>query len=135
MSCLLLAAEKTVFIVTAIRQHPVVKILSYPYTDILCKSKNLSLCLPNQALRHEGVWGMDLQIHVFLTAALTEDEWSASGPGRFTPGESASGLDKVEKRIFLTVTDLQLRPLYQLHNLYVTIKQIKLRVLHFILSF
>jgi hypothetical protein len=29
--------------------------------------------------------GVDVQIHVFLTSALVEDEWSASRPGRFTP--------------------------------------------------
>jgi hypothetical protein len=53
-------------------------------------------------------------------------EWSASRPGRFTPGEKApgthwiggwvdprSGLDNVEKRKFLTIQGLELRPLGQ----------------------
>jgi hypothetical protein len=35
--------------------------------------------------------GADVQIHVFLTSALDGGEWSASRPGRFTPGERASG--------------------------------------------
>jgi hypothetical protein len=56
--------------------------------------------------------GMDLLIHVFLTAALVGGAWSASRPGRFIPGEKAActhwiggwldpraGLDDLEKRI------------------------------------
>jgi hypothetical protein len=54
---------------------------------------------------------MDAYIHVFLNSALVGGEWSASGPGRFTPGETApgthwkggwagprTGLDAAEKR-------------------------------------
>jgi hypothetical protein len=50
-------------------------------------------------------------------------EWSASCPGRFTPGERApgthwiggwvdprAGLDDIEKRNFLTLPELELRP-------------------------
>jgi hypothetical protein len=57
---------------------------------------------------------MDIQIHVFLTSALTGGEWSASRPGRFTLGEGSpashwiggwvgprAGLDDVEKWKFL----------------------------------
>jgi hypothetical protein len=33
--------------------------------------------------------GMDVQIHIFLTSALAGGEWSASRPGRFTPGKKA----------------------------------------------
>jgi hypothetical protein len=60
--------------------------------------------------------GVDVQIHIFLTSALAGAEWSASRPGRFTPGEGAAGthwiggwvrpragLDDVEKRKFLTL--------------------------------
>jgi hypothetical protein len=60
--------------------------------------------------------GVDVQIHIFLTLALIGGEWSASCPGRFTPGERApgtnliggwvgprAGLDEVEKRKFLTL--------------------------------
>jgi hypothetical protein len=32
---------------------------------------------------------VDVQIHVFLTSALVEGEWSASRPGRFATGERA----------------------------------------------
>jgi hypothetical protein len=31
--------------------------------------------------------GVDIKIHICLTSALGEGEWSASRPGRFTPGE------------------------------------------------
>jgi hypothetical protein len=50
-------------------------------------------------------------LHVFLTAAIDVDKWSASRPGRFTPGErgpythwiggwvgARAGLDVVAKR-------------------------------------
>jgi hypothetical protein len=60
--------------------------------------------------------GVDVQIHIFLNSALAGGEWSASRPGRFTPGERApgthwtggwvdsrTGLDDVEKRKFLTL--------------------------------
>jgi hypothetical protein len=36
--------------------------------------------------------GVDVQIHIFLTLALAGGEWSALGPGRFTPGERAAGI-------------------------------------------
>jgi hypothetical protein len=34
------------------------------------KLLKLSLCLTNEVLRHKFVWGVDVQIHVFLTTAL-----------------------------------------------------------------
>jgi hypothetical protein len=62
-------------------------------------------------------------IHIFLTSALVGGEWSTSRPGRFTPGERApgnhwiggcvdlrAGLDDLEKRKFLTLPGLELRP-------------------------
>jgi hypothetical protein len=68
--------------------------------------------------------GVDVQIHIFLTSALAGGEWSASRPGRFTPRERASGthwiegwvdpragVDDLEKRKFLTLPGLELRPL------------------------
>jgi hypothetical protein len=68
--------------------------------------------------------GVDVQIHIFLTSALVRGEWSTSRPGRFTPGEKApgthwiggwvglrAGLDDLEKRTFLTLPGLELRPL------------------------
>jgi hypothetical protein len=67
---------------------------------------------------------VDVQIHILLTSALVKGEWSASYPGRFTPGERSpgthwiggsvgprAGLDDVEKRKFLTILGLELRPL------------------------
>jgi hypothetical protein len=34
-------------------------------------------------------WGVDAQIHLFLTSTVTAGEWSASRPGRFTHEERA----------------------------------------------
>jgi hypothetical protein len=39
----------------------------------------------------KAYWGVDVEIHIFLTSALVGGEWSASRPGRFTPGERAPG--------------------------------------------
>jgi hypothetical protein len=63
-------------------------------------------------------------MHVFLTSALAGGEWSASRPGRFNPGERApsthwiggwvgpsADMEDVEKRKFLTLPGLDLRPL------------------------
>jgi hypothetical protein len=59
-----------------------------------------------------------------FVAALVDGEWSVSRPGRFTPGEGApgthligvwldlrAGLDEMEKRKFLTLPGLEIRPL------------------------
>jgi hypothetical protein len=35
---------------------------------------------------------VDIEIHVFLLSALARGEWSASCPGRFTPGERTTGI-------------------------------------------
>jgi hypothetical protein len=66
--------------------------------------------------------GADVEIHIFLTLALVEGQWSTSRPSRFTPGERApgthwkggwvdlrAGLDDLEKRKFLTPPGLELR--------------------------
>jgi hypothetical protein len=63
--------------------------------------------------------GVDVQIHIFVTSALAGGEWSASRPGRSTPGERAPGTDwiggwvglkaglgDVEKIKFLTLPGL-----------------------------
>jgi hypothetical protein len=68
--------------------------------------------------------GVDVWIHVFLTSALVRDEWSGSCSCRFTPGERTpgthwtggwvdprAGLDDMEKRTFLALPGLELRPL------------------------
>jgi hypothetical protein len=67
--------------------------------------------------------GVDVYIHIFLTSALAGGEWSPSRPGRFTPTERAPGThwirgwvdpragpDDVQKRKFLTLAVLELRP-------------------------
>jgi hypothetical protein len=66
---------------------------------------------------------VDVLNHIFLTSALVGGEWSASRHGRFNPSEKApcthwiggrvdprAGLDAVEKRKFLTLPGLELRP-------------------------
>jgi hypothetical protein len=68
--------------------------------------------------------GVDMSIHIFLTSALVGGEWSASRPCRFTPWERShcihwigvwvgprADLDYVEKRKFLTLPGLEVRPL------------------------
>jgi hypothetical protein len=35
--------------------------------------------------------GVDVEMHVFLTSALVGDEWLASHPCRFNPGERPPG--------------------------------------------
>jgi hypothetical protein len=75
--------------------------------------------------------GADVYSHIFLTSALAGGEWSASRPDRFTPGERAPGthwigdsvepradLDDAEKRKFLTLPGLELRPLGRPYRLY-----------------
>jgi hypothetical protein len=70
------------------------------------------------------VWGSGIKTPPFLISALDRDEWSASRPGRLTPRERAPGthligswvgpradLDDVEKRKFLALPGLELRPL------------------------
>jgi hypothetical protein len=65
-----------------------------------------------------------IYIHLFLTSALDGGEWSASRPGRFTPGERApgthwigswigprTGLDNVERRKILPLPGLEPQPL------------------------
>jgi hypothetical protein len=67
--------------------------------------------------------GVVIWIHIFLTSALVEGEWSVSRSGHFTPGEgirgihwiggwvgSRAGLNDVENRKFLTLSGLELRP-------------------------
>jgi hypothetical protein len=58
-------------------------------------------------------------MHIFLTSALVAGEWSASRPVRFIAGTHCvggwvgprAGLNDVEKRKFLTLPGLELRPL------------------------
>jgi hypothetical protein len=67
--------------------------------------------------------GVDVWNRIFLASALAGSEWSASRPGRFTPGARApstqwiggcidprAGLDDMKKK-FLTLPGLELRTL------------------------
>jgi hypothetical protein len=54
---------------------------------MLAKMVKLSLCLIHYATRHEGLWGNTVIAPVFLASVLDEEEWSASRPGHFIPGE------------------------------------------------
>jgi hypothetical protein len=66
--------------------------------------------------------GVDIWPHELLTSALVGGEWSASSPGRITPGEKAPGihciggwmgprigLNDVERRKILPLLGLELR--------------------------
>jgi hypothetical protein len=62
--------------------------------------------------------GVDIKIHIFLTSALVGGEWSASrwerAPSTHRRGgwvDPKAGLDDVEKRKYLTLPGLELRPL------------------------
>jgi hypothetical protein len=81
------------------------------------------MCITNYALRHEDEW-RSVCIDPPTYSSLIRGEWSASLPGRFTPGERAScthwiggwmgprtGLDVVERRKILPLPVLELRPL------------------------
>jgi hypothetical protein len=47
----------------------------------------LSLCLiKHNAINTDG--GEEVQLHAFLSSALDRGKWSASLPGRFTPGST-----------------------------------------------
>jgi hypothetical protein len=62
--------------------------------------------------------GVGVYIYIFLTSVLARGEWSASRPCRFIPDiclvrgwvGPRAGLDDVEKRKFLTLSGLELRP-------------------------
>jgi hypothetical protein len=61
-------------------------------------------------------------IHILLILAVAAGEWSASHPGRFTPGthwtghwtggwvDPRAGLENMEKRKFLPLPGLEFRP-------------------------
>jgi hypothetical protein len=84
----------------------------------------LSLCLTNESLHHEGVCGVDVYIHIFSTSILVGSEWLALRPGCLNPEERApgtlcvgewvdprTGLGDRKKTKFLTLPELELRPL------------------------
>jgi hypothetical protein len=74
----------------------------------------------NSVFENKGLKILDLK----LTLAIAGVQWSASGPGRFTHGERApstywiggwvdprASVDDMEKRKFLTISGIDLRPL------------------------
>jgi hypothetical protein len=65
------------------------------HKSVVKKSK-VVLALNYYAPRHEDVWGTGGIAPSFLTSALDGGEWSASNPGRFTPGERAPGTYCIE---------------------------------------
>jgi hypothetical protein len=80
----------------------------------------LSLCLINQASRHEGVSGSGVIALAFLTSAIDGVEWPPSRPCGLTSGERTlgphwiwgwvgprAGLDDVEKRRILRCRDMK----------------------------
>jgi hypothetical protein len=53
--------------------------------------KNKVFLVLNKVPSHEDVWGVEVQLHAFLTSALDGGECSTSCLGRFTPRERALG--------------------------------------------
>jgi hypothetical protein len=94
----------------------------YTYIYIYIYMVKLSLCLTNEVLRHQGVWG-SVRIDPYFLDLGTSWRWVVSFTFRsFYPGETApgthwlggwmdprKGLDDMEKRKFLTLTGLELR--------------------------
>jgi hypothetical protein len=93
------------------------------------------------------------EVEIYITSAVAGGEWSASRPGRFTPGEKArdtlwiggwvdprAGMDDLEKRKFLALPGLELQPLSRparsqpLYRLYYTGSSYKIRGSKYILT-
>jgi hypothetical protein len=49
--------------------------------------------------RHEDVWGNGGIAPPFLISSLDGGQWSASLPGRFTPGQTAPGTQRIGGRV------------------------------------
>jgi hypothetical protein len=43
----------------------------------------------------KAYWGMDVEIHIFLTSALVGGEWLALRPGRFNPQDRRLGVSQI----------------------------------------
>jgi len=55
------------------------------------KDKAIPVLFSTENHAMKAYWGVEVELHVFLTAALNGSEWSASRAGRFTPWERAPG--------------------------------------------
>jgi hypothetical protein len=44
----------------------------------------------------KAYWGVEVELHAFLTSALDGGDWSASRPGHFTRRERTSGTHWIE---------------------------------------
>jgi hypothetical protein len=55
----------------------------------LCFTKNHAIKLYLCSIKHHAMWtywGMEVELHAFLTMAVDGGEWLASSIGRFTSG-------------------------------------------------
>jgi len=86
-SALLIAQSDVITANNGVTQHS----FPLPLTILQGKVKvKLSLCLT----KHHAIrtyWGVEVQIHAFLTSAQNGGEWSTSRPGRITPRQRAPG--------------------------------------------
>jgi hypothetical protein len=55
---------------------------------------SIAICLTNEALGYEGVWGVDVYIHVFFTSALFGGGWTASITANFVPWKKSPSWQK-----------------------------------------
>jgi hypothetical protein len=69
------------------------------YVPVTRQKVTLSLCFFNWKPFHEGVLGVEVQLHTFSTSALGGGEWSASCLGSFTPRGRASGTHWIGGRV------------------------------------
>jgi hypothetical protein len=65
-------------------------ILVSVFLEISAQGRIYTLCLT----KHHGMkvyWGVEVQLHAFLTSALDGGEWSVSSPGRLNSRERVPG--------------------------------------------
>jgi hypothetical protein len=90
----------------------VIMIMKYTWLLLLiCQKVQLFLCLLIKNHDTGMYWGVEIQVHIFLTLVLDGGEWSTSCPSHFTLGETVpcthyiggwvgptTGLDTVVKK-------------------------------------
>jgi hypothetical protein len=97
-----------------IPKHPGTRSKGFP-----SRSASAELVIFNTVILVMRMFYFKLKCTVCVTSALVGGEWSASRPGRFTPGthciggwvDSRAGLDNIEKWKLLTLPELEPRPL------------------------